>query len=951
MTLIEREDEVRRVRELLAGARAGHGATLLVEGTPGIGKTALLAAARDHAARHAMTTLTARGGELERDLAFAIVRQLFEPHLHAASPEVRAELLSGAAGLAAAVFGAGQLGEDAGGMGAVVHGLYWLCSNLAEQGPLVLVVDDAHWADEPSLRFLSHAARRIAELPVLLVLATRPTTPGEADSVARALSGIQPDVVRLGPLSEQAVRTLIRAQLSPDAEDSFCRACARLTGGNPFLLTETVVSLRADGVNPVAAETHRLEDLRPETISRSVLARLARFGPHAVRLARAVAILGPAADLRHTAMLSDLSPRQAADLVDALQHEGLVVTGQPIEFAHPLLRTAVYTDTSQALRAVAHKQAARMLAADRVAPQQLVPHLLAAAPDADPWMTDALRQAASEALGRGAPEPAAACLERALAEPPAPAARGAVLAEFGHSLGMLNRPTEAADAFRAALDLAPDTYSRIEIALNLGRLMVMTGHGRRASEIYAWIHRISADSEDEIPLHVLGEIAIGQFTAMEHPNEWLPRLDAVVNGLGGGTEQERLILAVLAFGAAATGDRPSAEVARLATLAATGTLPPQPWILVNLASAALTMSDHLPRALDLLDRGIQVAQGTGDISAFGYLSVLRSHSAIYAGRLLEAEADGRAALDVYQEGSADTPLAAAVLVDALVDQGDLSGAHEVLVTQGIEDEQPLSMLLAHFIHTARGKLRRSQQRPRDALADLLLCGKGLTTAGYTNPGFANWRSEAALAHLSLGQLDEARELAAEDLALSRAFGAPRAIALALRTAAQTEGGPTGMDLLREAVNLLDGSPAELEHARVLIDYGAALRRSGHRIDAQAPLRQGLDLATRCTARTLAKRASEELVSAGARPRRAAQSGPAALTASELRVTRLAADGSTNREIAQALFVTRRTVEVHLSSAYRKLGITSRQEIRKAMGAPSAPATDTKLKTSTGGTGA
>jgi tetratricopeptide (TPR) repeat protein len=202
---------------------------------------------------------------------------------------------------------------------------------------------------------------------------------------------------------------------------------------------------------------------------------------------------------------------------------------------------------------------------------------------------------------------------------------------------------------------------------------------------------------------------------------------------------------------------------------------------------------------------------------------------------------------------------------------------------------------------SRGRLRLLQNRPRDALDDLLPCGARLKAAGCPNPGFAHWRSSAALAHLALGQQHEARELAAQELALARGFGAPRAISIALRTTARIEGGDTGIELLRDAIALTTGSPAKPEHAHALIDYGAALRRTGHRAAAQEPLRRGLDLATRCGAHPSAARATEELLAAGARPRRAALSGPTALTGCELRVAHTAADGHTNREIAQALF--------------------------------------------------
>ncbi|MCA1701904.1 MAG: AAA family ATPase [Actinobacteria bacterium] len=413
MTLIERDRELDVVGALLASARDGRGATVLVEGPPGIGKTALLAAARAQAGAQGFRALTAVGGELDQELPFAIVRQMLESSLLGASPGTRAELLAGAAGLAAPVFGLDEqrfVGDDTAAMGSVVHGLYWVCSNLADQAPLLLAVDDVHWADDASLRFLSYLARRIADLPALLVAAGRPCRMFD-NFVSRELSGVHPQILRLGPLSDDAVGLLVRTALSADAEDEFCRACAEASGGNPFLLAEAMTSLRADGVCPVAAAARRVQDLHSGTISRAVLTRIARLGPEAIRLARAVAVLGPTAELRQVAHLAELAVGTAAGLVDALAREAILVPSRPIEFVHPLVKTAVYADSSEVLRAAEHKRAALVLAADGVAAEQLAPHLLAAEPDSDPWVVETLRAAASSALARGAPEPAAACLK------------------------------------------------------------------------------------------------------------------------------------------------------------------------------------------------------------------------------------------------------------------------------------------------------------------------------------------------------------------------------------------------------------------------------------------------------------------------------------------------------------------------------------------------------------
>ncbi len=220
--------------------------------------------------------------------------------------------------------------------------------------------------------------------------------------------------------------------------------------------------------------------------------------------------------------------------------------------------------------------------------------------------------------------------------------------------------------------------------------------------------------------------------------------------------------------------------------------------------------------------------------------------------------------------------------------------------------------------------------------ELLAAGRRFESIGGRNPAFLAWRSQAALALLQLGEQDEARRLAAEELELARTWGAPRALGAALRAAGLVEGGKHGLALLEEAVEVLADSPARLEHAKARTELGAALRRANRRSEAREQLRHALELATLCGAAPLAARAETELLATGARPRRISLSGVASLTPSERRVAQMAADGPTNREIAQALFVTTRTVEVHLTSIYRKLDISSRSQLAAALAEP-APA--------------
>ncbi|MBV9047644.1 MAG: helix-turn-helix transcriptional regulator [Solirubrobacterales bacterium] len=231
---------------------------------------------------------------------------------------------------------------------------------------------------------------------------------------------------------------------------------------------------------------------------------------------------------------------------------------------------------------------------------------------------------------------------------------------------------------------------------------------------------------------------------------------------------------------------------------------------------------------------------------------------------------------------------------------------------------------------ARGRLRAAQSRFDEALGDFLDCGQRCARLGIVAPSGAPWRGEAALVYATCGNAAEARRLADEQLSLAQASGRPCTLGISLRVSGLIEGGESGLELLRESVRTLEGSQSPLELARARSDYGAGLRRAGRRVQARTELQLALDLAHRLGARRIANRARAELIAAGAKPRRDAITGRDALTAGELRVARLAAEGLTNREVAQALFITTKTAKAHLSRVYRKLEISRRGQLATAL---------------------
>ncbi|MEA2389956.1 MAG: hypothetical protein QOK31_65, partial [Solirubrobacteraceae bacterium] len=321
--LYERDFELERIDAALAAARRGNGGVLVVEGAAGIGKTSLGLAARLSATAAGMTVLTARGAGLERDFAWGVVRQWFSTELAGLSPGERADVLGGAAALAADALGEPAPGARAGpSLPGMLHGRPWLIANLSQRAPVLLVLDDAHWADEPSLRLVSYLGARAPDLPVLVLVATRPAAQGAAPhALAAVVSDPEAAVLRPAPLSEPAMQILVEERSGRKCDPDFARACRLATGGNPFLLGELVRALDEAGVTPRAEEADRVAGIRPRALSAAILGRLPA---ESQALARAVAVLDVDAGLAAASELAGLSVDAATEAAAELTRAGLL---------------------------------------------------------------------------------------------------------------------------------------------------------------------------------------------------------------------------------------------------------------------------------------------------------------------------------------------------------------------------------------------------------------------------------------------------------------------------------------------------------------------------------------------------------------------------------------------------------------------------------------------------
>ena len=931
--LLDRDREVASLDAVLEGLEHGEARTLLIEGRAGIGKSRLMAELRERAGGAGIRVLSARGSELEREFAFGVVRQLFEPAL--ADPKARSTLMAGAAASAEQVLdppsGEGDQPVDA--SFAALHGLYWLTANLAGEEPLVIAVDDLHWCDQPSLRFLAYTVKRLEGLPLLLAACLRPSEPGTDATLLGEIAN-DPATVLLqpGPLGAEAIGQIVHDRLGAMPDGRFQQATHKATGGNPLLLHELVKTMAAEGVPPDADHAEIMRDVGPRAVTRTVLTRLARLGPDAAPVARAVAVLGEGADLRSVASLADIPETRAAEAMGALARAEILRPEQPLGFVHPLLREAVYRELPPGELELAHARAADLLREAGAPPEKVAAHLLVVPHRGDPEVVDLLVSAARKAARQGAAESAVAYLRRALEEPAASDLRPALLLELGASEIHVSVP-DAMDRLREAHATLEDPAMRAVAAEGLARALVFAGD---PDEVVATVDRtlreVPADMQDvRDTLEALALVARAfgaDDTGMQERSE-----RARARGAGE-SHGAHMLAAVAAWDWTCHGGT-AEECSELALAALEdGSLVNQdPGFFTPVAAATLINADR-PEVLALWDATRAEAHRRGSLFAMVGVNLWRGLTLLHRGELEEAEASLLSGFDRNDVFGAKSMSAGAYTVGFLartyLEQGKVREARELMDISG--PDAPGSAAVPGSdgdLYRRRGhvELLLAEDRAEDVLdeVDRLVGLLGRTT----NPSVIPWRTMKALALDRLGRTEEAVALAEEELGPARHWGAPSALGRTLRVLGTLKR-EQGIEHLEEAVAVTEGTTARLEHTKALAALGAAVRRDRRPSEAREPLRRALELAESCGATPVMEFARGELLASGARPRTTALGGVESLTPSERRVAELALGGQTNRDIAQTLFVTPKTVEVHLSNTYRKLGISSRRELAGAM---------------------
>jgi DNA-binding SARP family transcriptional activator/tetratricopeptide (TPR) repeat protein len=885
--LMDRDREVVEVRSCLADAVGGQGRLVLLEGPAGIGKTRLLAETRRLADSQGARLLGARGSQLEKQFGFGVVRQLFEPVL--GDETVRSQLLTGSAASAAGVFGAAEP-ERADGSFAVLHGLYWLTVNLAEQGPLVLAVDDLQWCDSASLRFLAYLARRLDGLQVLVATTFRT---GEEYDDAELLAELTQDPatvsVRPRPLTNGGVRDLVRLRLGDDAAEPFVAACHRVTRGNPLLVRQLLRALEADGVRADALHADTVTAIGSRAISGLVLMRLQRMPVAATSVARAVAVLGDGATLPAVAALADLPERDAAAAISALAKAEVLRDEHPLGFVHPLVQDAVYRDLSPGERELHHERAAHALDVAGAAAEQVAAHLMQVPPRNGGWSVDVLRSAASTAEDRGAAESAVAYLRRALEERSADESRAVVLLELGRLEALADGPA-AVEHLRAAYYLVTTPEQRAGTALVLAQVLVFAGEQGQAT---SFARTAAADLPPELVDERQGLLALERLSAYMHglPADAWRGGHLQIQGSGVGA---RMLAIQQSWDLVVSGrDREtSIELARFGLL--DGALQKvDPGLFWVVAAAVLDVAD-----VDLgsfWDDVLTAAHARGSLFSALAAHLWRGLEAALRGDLREAQH----ALELSNEQSrrwgnprVGVPYGKAFLAGVLIDRGDVAGAR-IALDDG--DDGPRIGDGSRLVIDAEVRVLTAEGRYREAL-DLLDRQTGFALE-ISNPVWRPWRSLRAAALAGLGRIGEAISLVEEELSAAREFGAPRLVGRTLRLLGELRE-EDAESTLREAVDVLSPTTARLELARAQHALAGCVTDAD---ESQALLLQALRLANDCGADSLRASCIALLGERGiAVP---AQSLDPGLTRTEQRIAAMSTAGSDVSTIAQTLFLT------------------------------------------------
>ena len=903
-----RRDECARLDGLLAGARAGRSAALVMRGEAGVGKTALLEYVAESAAD--LRVLRAAGVESEMELAFAALHQMCRPALDHLGllPGPQRAALGTAFGL--------QAGPppDRFLIGLAVLSLL---AEAAEDGPLVCLIDDARWLDQASARVLAFVARRLVAESVLMIFAVR-----EPDA---ELGGL-PELVVQG-LREDDARQLLRSAVPWPLDEQVAEQIVAETHGNPLALIEL-----PRGLSPAQlAGGFGLPEVLPlpGRIEVSFLRR-AQALPDPARLWLVVAAAEPTGDLalvwRAAAQLG--IPAAAAD---SAAQDGLVEIGARVRFRHPLVRSAVYRSASGAERQAAHRALAEATDPQRD-PDRRAWHQAQAALEPDEDLAAELERSAGRAQARGGLTAAAAFLERAAVLTPDPEWRAGRALAAAQAKAQAGLPGAALELLAQAEAGPADELLRARIGLLRGQMAFASSHGADASRLLLHTARQLEPLDVRLARETyLDALASAIFVGRLAGVVGLPEVARAALGAPPAPQPARAPdllldgLAVLITDGYAAG-KPALQPAVAAFRNGDLTLEDElRWFFVACHAAHDLWDDEGWYALSA--RHLKLARDVGALSVLPLALAQRVGVHLHTGEfgaaaalveettaITEATRNGlppysALALAGWQGRAGEATSLMQAAIDGLTVRGEGMGMGLVRHTSAV-----LSNGLGHY---------------RDALT-----AADEASAYPQELGFANWGlAELVEAAVRCGETARAAD-AVERLARTTGpSGTPWGLGIEARSRALVSEGEAAELLYREAIDRLGQCRGAVALARAHLVYGEWLRRENRSADARTELRTAYDMFVRMGAEAFAERARGELAATGDTIRKRAADVPDELTAQERQIARRARDGQSNSKIGAELYLSPRTVEWHLGKVFTKLGISSRRQLRGALSDP------------------
>ena len=950
--LVGRERELELVEQLLDETCAGDARFLFVAGEPGIGKTRLLAELTGMAKSRGCLALHGSAAEFERELPFGLVVDAVDEYLESLGPGSFQRLAADDLGELAGVFPALRAldpGSDRLAMPAdrfrAHRAVCHLLEALAVKQPLVLALDDLHWADGASVELTSHLLRRPPRAEVLLATTFRRGQIGRPllTAIERGLreAGRQ---IELGPLPRAEAETLLSG-----LEAAEVRRLYEASGGNPFYLLE----LARMGSDSALQLDDTGEDVGvPAAVAAATLEELDNLSAPARRLAEAAAVAGEPFELDLTVAIAGMVEAEALGALDELIAGDLVRSTQVprrFRFRHPLVRRAVYESCSPGSRIAAHERAARALDAHGAPAHQMAHHVEYSARHGDAAAVALLREAGAATAGR-APVSAARWFRVALRLMPATAPRAerlSLLTDLAGARASTGHFEDSRAALLEGIGLAEEELLRVQLLSSCAGLEQLLGrHEEAHARLIAAVGELSNSSSPQA-VELMMQLAVGDFYRMDYAGmlAWGERALE-----GAETADSRTLIAastaVLAVAEAFSGAIQSADVycaraalivgglsdeeiaPRLDALAnlstaelylhrweeasayaqrglaiaratGQGEVPP---VLVPVLGAALHRSGRVAQSAELLDGAVEAARLSGNAQALGWNLLSRAYTAVAAGDLELAVELAEESVELTRglDDSLVSTYANVALADALCESGEAERAAEVLVTAAGGEDLPL---------IARGWR-------------------------------ANYFELLTRCRLELGRTAEAERAAGQasltaaetGLSLATAMGRRAAAAVALARGAPAR----AAELALAGVAAADESGARVDAARTRTLAGRALAAAGERDQANTQLEAAARELEACGARRYREEAEHELRKLGRRFHRrtgrlkAGGKGVEALTGRELEVAQLVVDRRTNPEIATALYLSEKTIETHMRNIFRKLGVSSRADVARTL---------------------